>query len=55
MKITDPVMGAKLKSKAHLQNKFFIFLFLRPFFAHLVSKFEKSANSTQKILGEKKV
>jgi hypothetical protein len=31
MKNTDPVMGAKLKSKTHLQNTFFDFLsrFLR--------------------------
>jgi hypothetical protein len=31
MKNTDPLMGAKLKSKTHLQNKFFDFLsrFLR--------------------------
>jgi hypothetical protein len=31
MKNTDPVMGAKLKSKTHLQNRFFDFLsrFLR--------------------------
>jgi hypothetical protein len=31
MKNTDPLMGAKLKSKTHLQNSFFDFLsrFLR--------------------------
>jgi hypothetical protein len=31
MKNTDPLMGAKLKSKTHLQNRFFDFLsrFLR--------------------------
>jgi hypothetical protein len=31
MKNTDPLMGAKLKSKTHLQNTFFYFLsrFLR--------------------------
>jgi hypothetical protein len=33
-------MGAKCKSKTHLLNAFF----LTPFFAHLASKFEKSAN-----------
>jgi hypothetical protein len=44
MKNTDPVMGAKLKSKTHLQNTFF--LFFEPFFAHLASKFAKSANMT---------
>jgi hypothetical protein len=26
MKNTDPLMGAKLKSKTHLQNRFFDFL-----------------------------
>jgi hypothetical protein len=47
MKNTDTVIGAKLKSKTHLQNKFF--LFFEAFFAHLASKFAKSANTTQKI------
>jgi hypothetical protein len=42
MKNTDPLMGAKLKSKTHLQNTFFDFL--SRFFAHLASKFAKSAN-----------
>jgi hypothetical protein len=28
MKNTDPVMGAKLKSKTHLQNMFFLFFVL---------------------------
>ncbi len=44
MKNTDPLMGAKLKSKTHLQNTFFDFLsrFLRV----LASKFEKSTNVT---------
>ncbi len=39
-------MGAKLKSKTHLQNTF---LFFARFFAHLDSKFAKSANMTPKI------
>jgi hypothetical protein len=54
MKNTDPVMGAKLKSKTHLQNRFFDFL--SRFFAHLASKFAKSAksaNMTQKNFFEK--
>ncbi len=38
-KNTDPLMGAKFKSKTHLLNTFF--LFLAPFFARLASKFEK--------------
>jgi hypothetical protein len=46
MKNTDPLMGAKLKSKTHLQNTFFSFY--APFFAHLASKFAKSANMTKK-------
>jgi hypothetical protein len=46
MKYTDPVMDVKLKSKTHLLNMFF--LFFEPFFAHLASKFEKSANMTLK-------
>ena len=46
MKNTDPLMGAKLKSKTHLLNKFF--LFFEPFFARLASKFEKSSNMTFK-------
>ncbi len=37
-------MGAKLKSKTHLQNIFF-----EPFFTRLASKFWKKANMTQKI------
>jgi len=40
-------MGAKLKSKTHLLNDFF--LFFEPFFARLASKFEKSTNMTKKI------
>jgi hypothetical protein len=45
-------MGAKLKSKTHLQNTFF--LFFEPFLAHLASKFEKSTNMTfKKIFFEK--
>jgi hypothetical protein len=40
-------MGAKLKSKTHLQNTFFNFL--SRFFARLASKFEKSTD-----MGEKK-
>jgi hypothetical protein len=39
MKNTDPLMGAKLKSKTHLQNTFFDFF--EPFFARLASKFGK--------------
>jgi hypothetical protein len=39
-------MGAKLKSKTHLQNTFF--LFFEPFPAHLQSKFEKSTTMTSK-------
>jgi hypothetical protein len=46
MKNTDPLMGAKLKSKTHLQNTFFDFLSC--FFTRLGSKFSKSANKTQK-------
>ncbi len=45
MKNTDPLMGAKLKSKTHLPNRFFNF---EPFFAHLALKFAKSANITPK-------
>ncbi len=44
MKNTDPLMGVKLKSKAHLLNTFF--KFFGPFFARLASKFEKSTNMT---------
>ena len=44
MKYTDPVMDVKLKSMTHLPNMFF--KFFEPFFAHLASKFEKSANMT---------
>jgi hypothetical protein len=36
-------MGAKLKSKIHLQNTFF-----EPFFARLASEFSKSVNMTKK-------
>ncbi len=43
MKNTDPVMGAKFKSKTYLQITFFIF---EPFFGRLASKFEKSTNMT---------
>ncbi len=39
MKNTDPLMGAKLKSKTHLLNKFF--WFFEPFFASLALNFEK--------------
>jgi hypothetical protein len=39
MKNPDPVMGAKLQSKTHLLNTFF--LFFEPFFARLASKFKK--------------
>ncbi len=39
-------MCAKLKFKTHLLNKFFDFL--KPFFARLASKFEKSTNMTFK-------
>jgi hypothetical protein len=39
IKNTDPLMGAKLKSKTHLLNMFFDFL--RRFFGRLASKFEK--------------
>ena len=46
MKNTDPLMGAKLKSKTHLLN--YVFRFFEPFFAHLASKFEKSTNRTFK-------
>jgi hypothetical protein len=52
MKNTDPLMGAKLKSKAHLLNTFFDFF--EPFFARLTSKFEISTNMTYKIFFEKK-
>jgi hypothetical protein len=48
MKNTDPWMGAKLKSKTHLQNMFFYFF--DAFFARLASKFSKSANMTKKNL-----
>jgi hypothetical protein len=43
-------MGAKLKSKTHLQNTFLI---LWAVFARLASKFSKSANMTQKIILKK--
>jgi hypothetical protein len=46
MKNTDSLMGAKLKSKTHLQDMFFDFL--EPFFARLASKFSKSADMTPK-------
>jgi hypothetical protein len=39
MKNTDPLMGAKLKPKTHLQNTFLDFF--EPFFARLAPKFEK--------------
>ncbi len=45
MKNTDPLMGAKLKSKTQILNTFLIF---EPFFECLASKFSKSANMTQK-------
>ncbi len=38
-------MGAKLKSKTHLQ---YVFWFFEPFLARLASKFEKSTNMTFK-------
>ncbi len=38
-------MGAKLKSKTHLQNRFF--WFFEPFFAGMASKFEKRTNMTE--------
>ncbi len=44
MKNTDHLIGAKQKSKTHLQNTFFDLF--EPFFAHLASKFAKSANMT---------
>jgi hypothetical protein len=44
MKNKDPLMGAKLKFKSHLQNRFFVFLSR----THLASKFSKSANMTKK-------
>jgi hypothetical protein len=52
MKYTDPLMGAKLKSKTNLLNTFFDFLIR--FFA-LASKFEKSTkkNMTKKNFGKK--
>jgi hypothetical protein len=48
MKNTDPLMGAKFKSKTHLLNTFLIFgaVFMGPFFARLASKFEKRTNMT---------
>jgi hypothetical protein len=52
MKNTYPLMGAKLKSKTHLQNTFLDFF--DPFFAHLASKFAKSPNMTPKIFFCKK-
>ncbi len=45
-------MGAKLKSRTHLQN--IVFWFFAPFFAHLASKFAKSANMIPKIFCGKK-
>jgi hypothetical protein len=39
-------MGAKFKSKTHLQNTFFDFF--EVFFARLASKFEKSTNMAKK-------
>jgi hypothetical protein len=45
MKNTDPLMGAKLKSKTHILNTFLIF---EPFLDCLASKFSKSANMTPK-------
>jgi hypothetical protein len=53
MKNTDPLMGAKLKSKTHLLNRFFNFFL--PFFAHLASKFPKSANMTPNFFLSKKI
>jgi hypothetical protein len=44
IKNTDPLIGAKFKSKAHLLHTFF--LFLEPFFARLALKFEKSTYMT---------
>jgi hypothetical protein len=52
IKNTDPLMGAKLKSKTHLQNTFL--KIFEPFFACLASKFSKSANMTKKIFWCKK-
>jgi hypothetical protein len=46
MKNTDPLMGAKLKSKTHLLNTFFDFL--SRFFPRLASKVEKSTTMSQK-------
>ncbi len=46
MKNTDPVMGAKFNLR-HI-FKILFFWFFEPFFAHLASKFAKSANMTQK-------
>jgi hypothetical protein len=53
MKNADPVMGAKLKSKTHLLNRFFDFLscFLRVW----LESFLKSANMTQKIFVVEKI
>ncbi len=48
MKNTDPLMGAKLKYKTYLLNTFSDFF--EPFFAHLASKFSKSANMAMLIL-----
>ncbi len=42
IKNTDPLMGAKFKSKTHLLNRFFFI------FGHLASKFEKSTNMAKK-------
>ncbi len=44
IKNSDPLMGAKVKSKTQFLTTFF--LFLVPFFARLTSKFEKSTNMT---------
>ncbi len=46
-------MGAKFKSKKHLQNTFF--WFFEPFFARSASKFEKSTTMTQKKLFFEKI
>ncbi len=45
MKNTNPFMGAKLKSKTHLQNTILDF---EPFFVCLASKLSNSATMTQK-------
>jgi hypothetical protein len=51
MKNAGPLLNAKLKSKTQLQNTFFYFL--SHFFAHLASKFSKSANMKKKFSWKK--